>query len=123
MEGSAPKETGKIVHIPEDEARWRQGVVQHARNIAPGSGYTVEQATPSASQPIPDSSALKEVGAERIGAEPPINLSDIRHGVSTLGTTVGGVSPDTYDRTISGHNAISLIKERARRFFRRRKAA
>lgn len=125
MAGPAPKEiqgilSGKdntIVHLPTQEAKWRAGVAQHAQQVVPS--HTTEQATPPAAHPIPDSHALKQVQAERVGAEPPISFSDITHGVRTLGVAIGGVAPDTYDRTIPGPTVIQFAKERARRLARR----
>lgn len=129
MVGSAPKEiqgiptgeSAQTVRTPTRETEWRKNVVQHTQQIVPS--YTTEQATPPAAHPIPDSDALKQVQAERLGTEPLISLSDITHGVSTLGTLVGGVAPNTYDRTILGKEGISFVKERVRRLFPKKKAA
>lgn len=123
IQGIPTGENTKIVHLPTQETEWRKRVVQHTQQVVPS--YTTEQATPSAAYPIPDSDALKHAKAERVGAEPPFSFSDITHGVNTLGTAVGGVAPDTYDRTIPGNNVISLVKEkeRARRLFQKKKAA
>ena|SRR3990172_383492 len=129
MSGSAPKkiqgistrENDQVVHIPTEEESWRTSVTGHAQKVVPS--YTAKQATPPASHPIPGSDALEQVKAERVGEEPEISFSDIRHGVSTLGTAVGGVAPDTYDRTTSeNRKIISFVKERARRLFRKKAA-
>lgn len=121
MEGSALEKAqgpAGIVHIPTQDEHLIKDVVQHAQQIVPS--HTTEQATPPAAHPIPDSDALKQAGAERVGVEPPFSLGDVSHMIGTAGTLWGGEEPSTHVRTTPGSRVLSWMKERAGKLFRRR---
>ncbi|MBI2196088.1 hypothetical protein HYU45_00565 [Candidatus Daviesbacteria bacterium] len=120
MAGPAPTEiqsipTGenaKIVHLPTQERKWRERVVQHVQKKI-GPSFTTNEATPHATQPIPDSQALKQARAERVGAEPDIKLADVTHTVgSTIQEVFGGTNDTTHIRTAQGRTPISMLKGR-----------
>jgi len=121
MTGSVPKEiqgipTGentKIVHLPTQETRWREGVVGHVQRAGTGIPFTTKEATPDAVQPIPNSADLKQVQAERTGAiEFPWSMEDVGHNITTAGTIFGGEDDQTHVRTAKGGKLTSMIEER-----------
>lgn len=119
----------RVVHIPTQDTRLRQNVAQQVQKA--GHSFTTEQATPPASQPVPESNEMKEFGVERIGAEPTIDVADITdimkktagHVVKSVG---GEEGPLTHVETVPGSKVISFMRERGllpRRRPRSQKAA
>lgn len=106
MQEPAPK--GTIHLVDQNTTKFHEDVARHV-------GQMTDQATiPQSVNPDDQSPLIKIQQA----------LGDTTHVVgSSFEELVGGTSPDTHDRTIRGHNVVSLIKERAGRLFRRRKAA
>ena len=100
------KEVGKILqYVPRQEARWREGVVQHVQKVEPS--FTQAQATPPATQPVQNSEDLKEVKAVRVDAEPIINTADVEHLGNTLKEMVfGGI---THIRTTGARGPDSTV--------------
>lgn len=117
IQGIPTGENTKIVHLPTQEAKWRKRVVQHVQDSQKvGPSFTAREATPHAAQPIPNSKALKEVGAERVGAEPelPISMADMKHHLETAGTLFSGdEGPLAHARTVSGKKAVLSMRKRA----------
>ena len=117
------EQPNKVVHIPTQETKWTQGVVQEVKNISEvGSFFEAEHATPHAPKPIPNSEALKKVGAERVGAEPelPWSSEDVVYHASTL-FEEEGLSAKT--RAVSSKGLPRRVFERATRMQRELKKA
>lgn len=127
MADAAPKEiqersTQKAGNVVQFVPRHRQdlirNVVQETQQIDPT--FTEEQAIPVSSHPIPDTKELRDVKAERVGAEPIIDIADV---TDIMGKTAGHVVKSvggeeellTHAETASGPKVISFVKERRRR--------
>lgn len=129
MQEPAPKgivsqDNTQAVHLPTHEANWRKKVAQHARKFQEHSrevrqSLAEDEFAPVASQPIPKSSELEKVNAERVGEESalPLNLADFKHNIDTTGAIVGGANPDTYDRASSGKRVVRFMKERMKKMW------
>lgn len=113
------QEKGNIVHLPAQDTRWRQKIVQQAQKLpAVGRFFTLHEATPAATQPIPISRHLKTVGAQPLGEGADlvdVSLEDARHHIETIGAPVFGSEPTTYDRNVSGLKSAAKWKERLNR--------
>lgn len=69
-------ETGKVVNfVDERDKLLHRKVAGEAQKVVPA--FTAEEAAPSASEPVPPLPALRQVKAERVGAEPFIDTGDI----------------------------------------------
>lgn len=122
------KEPANVVQfVPRHNQDLIRNVVQKAQQIDPT--FTEEQATPVSSHSIPGSQELRDVKAERIGAEPVIDIADITdimgktagHAVNSVGGEEGSL---THVETVPGSKAVSYIKEKMQRLKRGfRKAA
>ncbi len=134
MSGSAPKEIqgiptreNTIVHLPTQEEKWRGGIVQHVQNIPEiQSSFTEKEATPPATQPFPESPEMKEIGVERTGAEPVIDLKDV---TDIIGNVIGGTIKEfgvkdsqTYIGTTGGKPPVRKFKEMLQKKFGKKAA-
>lgn len=92
-----------------------QNVVQETQKVAPF--FKEEDATFHASEPVPNSPALKEVGAERVDAEPVIDTADITDIMGKTAGHVVGLASDkgslTHVETVSGKKAVLSMRKRA----------
>lgn len=104
IQGIPSSETGKIVHLPTQEATWRDRVVENVQRIVPS--HTVKQATPHATQPIPPSEDLKKIGAERPGAIEFPTVGDATRNIGHmfneggLGENTGVISNPTFAKRV-----------------------
>lgn len=109
------KKSSKIQFIPHEESEWRDRVAGHAKDIDPE--FTKEKAVPVSSHSVPDSDELRQVNAVRTDAEPLADVTgaDISHTLNTLGAQIGGGSNNMHDRSTSGKDAVTLMKDKQRR--------
>lgn len=113
------KENVKITHLPAREITWLTGVAQSAQQAIKKS-FTIEHATPPASQPLPNTTALQQVQAVRVDAEPVIDIADARdilektarHAVESVG---GDKGLSARIETTPGFKGVSFAQEKARK--------
>lgn len=104
MEGSAPKEV--LRYTTKEEQERLENIATESTKA--GHLTTAAEVNPEDHTPF---NSIKEI------------FGDAAHVVGTAGTFLGVEEPSTHVRTTHGGKGISLMQERARRLFHRRKAA
>ncbi|OGE29635.1 hypothetical protein A2867_02105 [Candidatus Daviesbacteria bacterium RIFCSPHIGHO2_01_FULL_40_11] len=131
MAGPAPKEiqgiTTEVEFVPNHEEELIKKATESVQQVEPD--FQKEHATPDAPKPIPNSAALKKVGAERVGAEPIIDIADITDNVTDFAGKVGGhvMTSATggegllaHGETAPGYKSASKWRERLGKLFHRK---
>lgn len=106
MEVSAPKKTSRYVDVDKQTTDLHNTVANESTKA--GHLTTAAEVNPEDHTPFNN---IKEI------------FGDAAHVVGTAGTFLGVEEPSTHVRTTHGGKVISLMQERARRLFHRRKAA